>query len=98
MNQEDHYIRLAKLINEALEKCFPKSDIAQESLFEAMRYSLLADGKRMRPVFLLEFCRACGGDTAAALPFACAIEMIHTYSLIHDDLPCMDDDDLRRGR
>lgn len=67
-------------------------------LNDAMRYSLLAGGKRLRPVLLLEFCRVCGGDYKNALPAAAAIEMLHTYSLIHDDLPCMDNDDLRRGR
>lgn len=67
-------------------------------LQEAMEYSLLAGGKRLRPVLTLETCRMCGGDPQAALPFACGVEMIHTYSLIHDDLPAMDDDDLRRGR
>ena len=67
-------------------------------LYESMRYSLLAGGKRIRPVLTLEFCRICGGDWRSALPFACALEMIHTYSLIHDDLPCMDNDDYRRGR
>lgn len=71
---------------------------AYQSLYDAMRYSLLAGGKRIRPVLVLETCRMCGGDPEEALPFACAIEMIHTYSLIHDDLPCMDDDDYRRGR
>lgn len=70
----------------------------QEKIVEAMRYSALAGGKRLRPVLTMEFCRAVGGDPHAALPFACALEMIHTYSLIHDDLPCMDDDDLRRGK
>ncbi len=65
---------------------------------EAMRYSLQGGGKRIRPCLVMEFCRVCGGDTTAALPFAAAVEMIHTYSLIHDDLPCMDDDDLRRGK
>lgn len=65
---------------------------------EAMRYSLEGGGKRIRPCLTLEFCRVCGGDPAAALPFAAAVEMVHTYSLIHDDLPCMDDDDLRRGK
>ena len=64
---------------------------------EAMRYSLLAEGKRVRPMLTLAFCELCGGQAERALPFACAIEMVHTYSLIHDDLPCMDDDDLRRG-
>lgn len=68
------------------------------SLYDAMEYSLLAGGKRIRPLLTLETCRLCGGDVEKALPFACAVEMIHTYSLIHDDLPCMDDDDLRRGR
>ena len=67
-------------------------------LQEAMEYSLLAGGKRIRPVLTLESCRLCGGDPETALPFACGVEMIHTYSLIHDDLPAMDDDDLRRGR
>ncbi len=65
---------------------------------DAMRYSLQNGGKRIRPVLTLEFCRVCGGDIEAALPFAHAVEMIHTYSLIHDDLPCMDDDDERRGK
>ena len=67
-------------------------------LAEAMRYSLLAGGKRIRPMLVLEFCRICGGDLQKAMPVACAIEMLHTYSLIHDDLPCMDNDELRRGR
>lgn len=65
---------------------------------EAMRYSLEGGGKRIRPCLVLEFCRVCVGDPTAALPFAAAVEMVHTYSLIHDDLPCMDDDDLRRGK
>lgn len=67
-------------------------------LQEAMRYSLLAGGKRVRPVLTLAFCDMLGGDWRNALPVACALELIHTYSLIHDDLPCMDDDDLRRGK
>jgi geranylgeranyl diphosphate synthase type II len=67
-------------------------------LQQAMSYSLLAGGKRVRPVLVLAFCEALGGDWQRALPFACGIELVHTYSLIHDDLPCMDDDDLRRGR
>lgn len=73
-------------------------DEPQKELFEAMEYSLLAGGKRLRPVFAFEFCRLCGGQWQAAAPFAAAVEMIHTYSLIHDDLPCMDNDDFRRGR
>lgn len=70
----------------------------QNRLFSAMEYSLLAGGKRLRPIFAFEFCRLCGEQWQKAAPFAAAIEMIHTYSLIHDDLPCMDDDDYRRGR
>ena len=70
----------------------------QKPLFDAMEYSLLAGGKRLRPIFVFEFCRICGGDWQQAWPFAAALEMIHTYSLIHDDLPCMDNDDFRRGR
>ncbi len=70
----------------------------QKQLFEAMKYSLLAGGKRIRPILTFEFCRLSGGTWETAAPFAGAIEMIHTYSLIHDDLPCMDNDDYRRGR
>ena len=70
----------------------------QQLLFEAIKYSLLAGGKRLRPVFALDFCRMCGMDWHAAAPLGCAVEMIHTYSLIHDDLPAMDNDDFRRGR
>lgn len=71
---------------------------AGSGLTEAMRYSLLAGGKRLRPILVLEFCRVCGGNPEAALDAACGLEMLHTYSLIHDDLPCMDNDDLRRGK
>ena len=70
----------------------------QHVLFDSMRYSLLAGGKRLRPVFAFDFCRMCGGDWRNATHFAAAVEMIHTYSLIHDDLPSMDNDDMRRGR
>lgn len=70
----------------------------QKPLYDAMGYSLLAGGKRLRPIFVFDFCRMCGGDWKKAAPFAAALEMIHTYSLIHDDLPCMDNDDFRRGR
>lgn len=86
-------------IESALEKSFKGADnLPLAGLAEAMRYSLLAGGKRIRPMLVLEFCRISGGDIEAALPVACGIEMLHTYSLIHDDLPCMDNDDLRRGR
>ena len=73
-------------------------DEPQRILFEAMEYSLLAGGKRLRSTLVLEFCRLCGGEWKKAVPFGAAIEMIHTYSLIHDDLPCMDNDDFRRGK
>lgn len=79
------------------EKCFQYENQPQKELFSAMRYSLLAGGKRLRPAFVFDFCRMCGGEWKNAVPFAAAIEMIHTYSLIHDDLPCMDNDDFRRG-
>ncbi len=86
------------LIDNALEQYFPTLDKKTETIADAMRYSLMAPGKRIRPMLVLEFCNICGGERSAALPFACAVEMVHTYSLIHDDLPCMDDDDYRRGR
>ena len=82
---------------EYLARCFT-NDAPQKKLFEAMRYSLLAGGKRLRPVMVLAFCELCGGNAENALPFAAALEMVHTYSLIHDDLPCMDNDDYRRGK
>jgi len=90
--------RYAALIDPALERYLPEENNRQKLIFEACRYSLLAGGKRIRPMLLLEFYRLCGGNPEDALPFACGLEMIHTYSLIHDDLPCMDDDDFRRGR
>lgn len=74
------------------------SGAGEAKMLEAMRYSVENGGKRIRPMLTLEFCRMCGGSVEAALPLACAIEFIHTYSLIHDDLPCMDDDDMRRGK
>lgn len=86
------------LIDTKLAEYFRADDMPQAGLFEAMRYSLNAGGKRIRPILVLEFCRITGGDCDKALPVACAIEMLHTYSLIHDDLPCMDNDDLRRGK
>ena len=86
-------------IDEALARYFKVREGALNTgLAEAMRYSLLAGGKRIRPLLVLEFCRIAGGDVEKALPVACAIEMLHTYSLIHDDLPCMDNDELRRGK
>jgi len=85
------------MVEDALRKYYV-DEPGVRRLLEAEQYSLFAGGKRIRPMLTLEFCRLFGGDEAAALPFACAVEMIHTYSLIHDDLPCMDDDDLRRGK
>ena len=85
-------------VEEALPKYLPASGGLQAVVEEAMGYACAAGGKRLRPVLLLEFCRICGGQTAQAMPFACALEMIHSYSLVHDDMPCMDDSPLRRGR
>ena len=86
-------------IDEALAGYFNvRAGALNAGLAEAMRYSLLAGGKRIRPLLVLEFCRIAGGDVEKALPVACAVEMLHTYSLIHDDLPCMDNDELRRGK
>lgn len=86
-----------EMVEDALHRAMDASG-APEPLQSAMRYSLLSGGKRLRPVMLLAACEMGGGEAAQALPYACALEMIHTYSLIHDDLPAMDDDDMRRGR
>lgn len=88
----------AHLTEEALLEYYSETDEDLALILDAEKYSLFAGGKRIRPFLVLEFCRMFGGDVSAAIPLACAIEMIHTSSLIHDDLPCMDDDDLRRGR
>ncbi|XP_047967801.1 geranylgeranyl pyrophosphate synthase, chloroplastic-like [Salvia hispanica] len=93
---EEYMKTKAKKVNKALDDAVPLQNPVK--IHEAMRYSLLAGGKRVRPVLCLASCELVGGDEAAAVPMACALEMIHTMSLIHDDLPCMDDDDLRRGR
>lgn len=90
--------RQLALIEEALHRFMPAATIRPDRLHQAMRYSVLDGGKRIRPVLLLAACEAVGGDARNALPAACAVEMIHAYSLIHDDLPAMDNDDLRRGR
>lgn len=84
-----------EMINNALYEYLPKSE---DVVSQAMRYSVENGGKRVRPSLVLGFCELCGGNVEKALPFACALEMIHTYSLIHDDLPCMDNDDFRRGK
>ena len=88
----------AKLTETELYSFLPSLNCRERVLIEAMKYSLEAGGKRVRPKLVFEFSRLCGGSDDAAAPFACAVEMVHTYSLIHDDLPCMDDDDLRRGK
>lgn len=87
-----------KLIEDALYSYVPANMELEKNLISSMDYSLKAGGKRIRPQLVLEFSRICGGEDKSALPFACAVEMIHTYSLIHDDLPCMDNDDMRRGK
>ena len=84
-------------VDAALDRFLPRETVLPHSLHRAMRYSVFAGGKRVRPILLLAACQAVGGDTERAVPAACAMEMIHTYSLIHDDLPAMDDDDFRRG-
>lgn len=86
-----------QLVEEHLTDFLPDIDHKSITLYESMKYSLLAGGKRIRPVLLLAACDFCGGRVEEALPYACALEYIHTYTLIHDDLPCMDNDDLRRG-
>lgn len=87
-----------KFIEAALSNYLSRKGTLYDILYESMRYSALAGGKRVRPMLTLEFCRLLGGEVKEALPFACAVEFVHTYSLIHDDLPCMDNDDMRRGR
>lgn len=86
------------LVEKELSKRLYKVENGQDYVRDAMNYSLSNGGKRIRPILVLEFCRLCGGNIDDAMNFACAIEMIHTYSLIHDDLPCMDNDDFRRGK
>jgi len=97
-NLDQYLDTTGKRINTALNKLLPPENAQPPTIHKAMRYSIFAGGKRIRPVLTLAACEAVGGKTVAAMPLACAVECIHTYSLIHDDLPCMDDDDLRRGR
>ncbi len=107
MNQDFTYMSLpiedllrenAQKVEAALDEYLSPDHVGESGLTEAMRYSTLGGGKRIRAFLVLEFCKLFGGSEAAAIPFACALEMIHAYSLIHDDLPCMDDDELRRGK
>ena len=99
LSYKEQYEAYRNHIEDYLDKdCFVYPDQPQKNLFSAMRYSLLAGGKRIRPIMAFAFCDMCGNAWQKAAPFAAAVEMIHTYSLIHDDLPCMDNDDFRRGR
>src|SRR6266404_6336460 len=95
---QDFLARRAAAVNLALDRFLPPAIAKPATLHKAMRYSLFAGGKRMRPALCLAAAAACGGNEADALPLACAVECIHTYSLIHDDLPAMDNDDYRRGK
>ena len=104
MNFDEKCREYAQIINNAADRYMSaemfagRESAGLERMLEAMAYSLSNGGKRIRPMLALEFCRLCGGNPEKAVPFALALEMIHTYSLIHDDLPCMDDDDMRRGK
>ena len=99
MSSETRFREYKEYIEQFLEEYYSRFEAEPSKLlFDSIKYSLLAGGKRLRPIFAFEFCRLCGGDWRKAAPFAGAMEMIHTYSLIHDDLPCMDNDDYRRGR
>ena len=98
MNVKEVLEDYAGITEDALERYLPEVECMQKSVISAARYSLKAGGKRLRPALVMEFCRVCGEEPETALPVACAIEMMHTFSLIHDDLPCMDNDDLRRGK
>src|SRR6266508_6639619 len=98
MNLKAYLRSRQKEIDHALDRYLPKANTKPATLHKAMRYSLFAGGKRLRPILCLAAAEACGGKIKDALPFACALECIHTYSLVHDDLPSMDDDDFRRGR
>lgn len=95
----DAYLRhVTAAVDQSLRRALPAETVDPATIHRAMRYSIFAGGKRLRPVLCVAAAEACGGAVRDALPAACAVECVHTYSLIHDDLPCMDDDDLRRGR
>jgi geranylgeranyl diphosphate synthase type II len=98
MDLRDYLQQRAAEVDAALDAWLPPATRAPATIHKAMRYAVFAGGKRLRPILCLAAAEACGGDPARALPAACAVEALHTYSLVHDDLPCMDDDDLRRGR
>ncbi len=98
MELKRYLVARQKEVDRALDRFLPKESTPPATIHKAMRYSLFAGGKRLRPILCLAAAEACGGEIRPALPLACAVECIHTYSLIHDDLPSMDNDDLRRGR
>jgi geranylgeranyl diphosphate synthase type II len=98
MELKRYLLAKQKEVDGALDRFLPKASVRPATIHKAMRYSMFAGGKRLRPILSLAAAEACGGKATAALPLACAVECIHTYSLIHDDLPSMDNDDLRRGR
>src|SRR5688500_7271271 len=92
---DSYLLESTRAVNAAFDRCLPTAKTKPSTIHTAMRYSLFAGGKRLRPALCLAAAEACGGNRAAAMPFACAVECIHTYSLIHDDLPAMDNDDFR---
>ena len=98
MELKPYLVARQKEVDRALDRFLPKTSAPPATIHKAMRYSLFAGGKRLRPILCLAAAEACGGRIGSALPLACAVECIHTYSLVHDDLPSMDNDDLRRGR
>src|SRR2546430_8872700 len=98
MDLKRYLVSRQKQIDRALDRFLPKATVPPATIHKAMRYSLFAGGKRLRPILCLAAAEACGGKIDNALPLACAMECIHTYSLVHDDLPSMDNDDFRRGR
>src|SRR5437667_11559132 len=98
VNIKTYLVSRQKLIERALDRYLPKANTKPATLHRAMRYSLFAGGKRLRPILCLAAAEACRGNVSNVLPLACALECIHTYSLVHDDLPSMDNDDFRRGR
>ncbi len=98
MDLKEYLAARAAEVDAALDAFLPKAKEKPATIHAAMRYSVFAGGKRLRPILCLAAAEACGGDPESAMPPACAVEILHTYSLVHDDLPCMDDDDLRRGR
>ena len=98
MDLREYLKEKGKIVEEALDRYLPKESEMPVTLHKAMRYSMMAGGKRIRPILCIASCEAVGGKPKKALPVACALEMVHTYSLIHDDLPAMDNDDFRRGR